>query len=233
MRLQRFKPVLFSQNERVEKAQSFFEHIEPYYLKWRAKEINDWQIVGFYWSLFLKVFRPNDHKVGSTKWAREYAQFESTEYIPLKYRLRSCPEKAHRAFYHWQKNKIDLVVTELAPSSEFVLNLQCQGRRLVTLIFDQKQFVSEIEGRDPLSFLLHDLVHADHFFFNEELKLKQIEFYRELRGELKSIELTDLLKNQPSFEKKLNYLISDMNSHPEHLRAYFNHIRVEAQSKLG
>ena len=99
----------------------------------------------------------------------------------------------------------------------------------MTLVTDPDLFISEVEGRDPLSFLLHDLVHADKFFSKFLLSHDQVNYFIDLKARYQRGEFNELLKQQ-EFNKKFDYLISDMNSHPEHMKAYLNHIILEAQN---
>lgn len=91
--------------------------------------------------------------------------------------------------------------------------------------------------RDPLSFLLHDLVHAYKMFANDDLHAGQIQFYKQLLklfepksslDHLFQSNLNDLLNSDPEFSKQFDYLISDMNSHPRHLFLYFKAIIILA-----
>jgi hypothetical protein len=235
LRRNRFKPLIFSSATRVAIVDSFLDELGPYLKAWREGQLESFMMVGIYWVLLIKNLRPRDYKVGQTPWAADL-KLDSDQNdafslwsVPLSYRLRSCPLGAHAIFYKWFKKEVDLVVTEQLPTSVDVLNLQCEGSRFVTLVTDPELFISEIEGRDPLSFLLHDLVHADKFFSKFLLSHDQVNYFIELKARYQSGEFNELLKQQ-EFNKKFDYLISDMNSHPEHMKAYLNHIILEAQN---
>ena len=64
------------------------------------------------------------------------------------------------------------------PRPEEVLNQQKQGRRCVTVILDPEKAKKFILGeRDALGFTMHDLIHADHFYHNNQCYQGQLGFY--------------------------------------------------------
>lgn len=86
--------------------------------------------------------------------------------------------------------------------------------------------------RDPLSFLLHDLVHAFKMFSNPTLLKSQVGFYK---CALRLIDdgymgpwLTELKRKNDHFAESFDYLISDMNSHAKHLFFFFKAILINA-----
>jgi hypothetical protein len=86
--------------------------------------------------------------------------------------------------------------------------------------------------RDPLSFLLHDLVHAYKMFSNPYLFNGQVGFCRAMlrlyADQTALAELQSLLEADEKFADAYDYLISDMNSHPKHLFFYFKAILINA-----
>lgn len=126
---------------------------------------------------------------------------------------------------HYQ---IRLIVDRI-PSSRDVLAMQAVGHRCVSVITLKLDDLI-LNERDPLSFMLHDLVHA-YKMFNEQTLLKGqwgfscaiMKIYKNHRGEDKIQELCD---SDEEFRDKFDYLISDMNSHPKHLFYYFKAILI-------
>ena len=147
------------------------------------------------------------------------------------FNLHSVPYSARYTLVNWYlNNKFDLVLfINSIPTSKDVLLMQAESKRCVSLIADKIDCLV-LNERDPLSFLLHDLVHAYKMFNNDYLLKGQIGFYRAIRkiynSENKSIEvyLDSLCKNDEKFGEEFDYLISDMNSHPKHLFFYFKSI---------
>ena len=127
-------------------------------------------------------------------------------------------------------NQFDLVLmVDLIPSSREVLALQADAKRCISLITHK---IDELimNERDPLSFLLHDLVHAYKMFSNEILLKGQIGFSRAIMKIFqheKGVKLIqELIDSDEKFSEAFDYLISDMNSHPKHLFHYFKAILI-------
>jgi hypothetical protein len=112
-----------------------------------------------------------------------------------------------------------------------VLEMQANKQRCVSLIFNK---IDELimNERDPLSFLLHDLVHAYKMFHNKCLLQSQVGFYRSIlklnQNANFKIWLDNLKSNNKEFAENFDYLISDMNSHAKHLFFYFKTILINA-----
>lgn len=152
--------------------------------------------------------------------------FEDQLFIPLdtdvleRFQFKKIKEKALTCLQHWVKGDWPLVLQESIPSALQVLRLQAQGLRPVTMKIE-KRFESILHREDALDFFCHDLEHGHMFFYDDELNLSQQRFFQKI---LESLDLGvwDQYLRNPEFEKKFVYLISDMNSHPEHYRAYLN-----------
>ena len=109
--------------------------------------------------------------------------------------------------------------------------MQANKQRCVSLIFNK---IDELimNERDPLSFLLHDLVHAYKMFHSRCLLQSQVGFYRSIlklnKNSKFKIWLDNLKSNNKEFAESFDYLISDMNSHAKHLFFYFKTILINA-----
>jgi hypothetical protein len=98
-----------------------------------------------------------------------------------------------------------------------LLNYQLQGKRIISFNEDVSTWPTTLyHGRDFLSFMIHDLIHANHFFSSPENRHGQLGFYRSIKQILNDPELKILLQNE-DFRNGFEYIISDMNSHPVHL----------------
>jgi hypothetical protein len=103
------------------------------------------------------------------------------------------------------------------PEPEKLLSYQLQSERIISFNESFEKWPHEIYGgRDFLSFMIHDLIHADHFFSNNNHRDGQLGFYRCIQKILTDPSLTRLLQNK-DFKAGFEYIISDMNSHPVHL----------------
>lgn len=126
--------------------------------------------------------------------------------------------KAMVALRHLVQESWPFVVVDKVLSPYAVLKYQSQGVRPVSMIH-QEVLAPILNREDCLEFFLHDLEHGYMFFYDEELKSSQIQFFQSV---LRSLE-TDLWRpylSDANFQQRFNYLISDMNSHKEHYRHY-------------
>jgi hypothetical protein len=103
------------------------------------------------------------------------------------------------------------------PSPGEVLAQQCRGSRCVTVLTRPSELERFVLGeRDCLSFTMHDLIHADHFFHDNESREGQLGFYALLRDGLLRGDFGRHLEH-PEFAREFDYLISDMNAYGVHL----------------
>jgi hypothetical protein len=126
--------------------------------------------------------------------------------------LKSTPLAVNRALLEWGKGNYHLVLMTRIPSPIEVLEQQRLGRRCVTTLIDERIGRFVLGERDALSFTMHDLIHADHFYFNNESYQGQLGFYGLLH---KTKSYFDL--EHEKFQQEFEYLISDMNAYPIHL----------------
>lgn len=124
---------------------------------------------------------------------------------------------------NWNFELLDYIPTPIE-----VLAFQAKGIRPVTLIY-QKELKPILTREDCLEFFLHDLEHGHMFFFDEELKHMQINFFKKVHASLQTPIWNSYLENH-AFKEKFHYLISDMNSHKEHYRQYLNSILPIAET---
>lgn len=151
--------------------------------------------------------------------AEQISMLPSELLIWTKSTIRGIPWSVNRSLILWWLNQYHLRLYSHVPTAAQVLAQQCQGFRCVTFFRTQAELSELVEGeRDAFSFLIHDLIHADHFFSDHELSHQQIHFYHQINGKLADRELLEMFESDPSFAKELNYIVADMNSHPAHLR---------------
>lgn len=144
------------------------------------------------------------------------------------YSLPSIPLAANKILQQWHFNHVDLKLFFYAPDALEVMNLQAQGERLVTVFATENGAENIfIEERDPYSFTLHDLIHADLFFKDRQTYEQQVRFFKNLKNLVQNTEIKNTLSTSSEFAKKINYLASDMNSNPKHLEAYLFHTLSE------
>ena len=149
------------------------------------------------------------------------------------FNLHSVPHSARFTLVKWYTSRdfnLKLFINEI-PTSNQVLEMQANRQRCVSLIYNKIDELIMAE-RDPLSFLLHDLVHAFKMFSNKCLLQSQVGFYKSILKLTKNTNFNDWLNNLRSnnkqFSENYDYLISDMNSHAKHLFFYFKTILINA-----
>lgn len=131
---------------------------------------------------------------------------------------RSIPLSVARSLVAWENKNYPLVLRKDVPSPEDVLGMQAQGCRCITMLVslpEMQNFVEE--GRDVLGFIVHDLIHADHFFAEPEKAQAQVLFCQKLILVQKDPDILAMLSQDKIFRKEFEYLMSDMNSVPLHL----------------
>jgi hypothetical protein len=136
--------------------------------------------------------------------------------LSQRFSFHKTPLAAVRSLELWTMGEYPIVLYHRIPSVLEVLELQKEGKRCVSLFEDFSCPPRTIlEKYTPLSFAIHDLVHAHHFFSARDWRAGQCHFYQHLydwwvKGALDEIQTS-------SQSKSLEYLMSDMNSHPIHL----------------
>jgi hypothetical protein len=134
------------------------------------------------------------------------------------FNLKAIPQSINRTIIHWLSGSWSIEVLEYVPSPRELLRLQVKNTRCVTLVTDPKNIDSLVlERRDPLSFVLHDLMHADQFFNQVESQKGQLGFYHLIDSIYDRPELRHLLKSDSNFKKEFEYVASDMNAYVIHL----------------
>lgn len=134
-----------------------------------------------------------------------------------RFAFKSTPEAVHRALLLWSTGAYPLELMFHIPSPEIVLDQQVRGHRCVTALLKKKEMERFVLGeRDVLSFTMHDLIHADHFYKDNHCYEGQLSFYHFLSHVMKNGAFSELLLN-PEFEREFEYLIADMNAYAIHL----------------
>jgi hypothetical protein len=134
------------------------------------------------------------------------------------FNLKAVPESINRTMLNWYRGIWSIVCLMHIPSPRELLKLQVKNTRCITVITDPLKIDSLIlKSRDPLSFLLHDLMHADQFFSQHESLVGQLGFYYLIDSIYDRSELKTILKKDLNFKKEFEYISSDMNAYVIHL----------------
>ena len=139
-------------------------------------------------------------------------------------KIKPLPDVVHRALYFIFTQKYPVQILSYEPSALELLVLQSRGQRIITFHNDFENWPYQKFGhRDPLSFWLHDCIHAEHFFSQTENFVSQIGFYKFVKTAIEQ-QCWDQKQASAGFDGAFSYLISDMNSHPLHLLKTFKAI---------
>lgn len=132
-------------------------------------------------------------------------------------RIKAFPESCHRSLCYMISRRYPLDVVRHIPTPAELLKIQTSGRRIISLNENVEDWPEQkYSGRDHLGFLMHDLIHADHFFYEPKHQIGQLGFFKFVENILLDEGLVSLLGAE-NFKTQFEYLISDMNSHPVHL----------------
>ncbi|TGM42835.1 hypothetical protein EHQ92_16020 [Leptospira biflexa] len=142
-------------------------------------------------------------------------------------RFYGMPDTVRYALWKWHIGEWNIQLIDFNPSSLEMLESQSKGIRYATISWDHALMGTLVEGkRDAFEHLLHDLAHA-YMFFREDYDFDgQKKFFQSMLDDYE--EYLIYLEKDNTFKEKFEYCISDMNSHPAHLSAYWNAIRKEA-----
>lgn len=171
---------------------------------WLGSKKDTKKLSGIPWRELPFTFEPNITK--------RLENIHSLNEIFANFALKSTPETVNRAVLEWGTGKYGLELMFRIPSPSEVLNQQKVGRRCVTAIADKRMSTYILGERDALSFIMHDLIHADHFYYHNECFIGQLGFYGLLDKTISYFDLTN-----EKFAGEFEYLIADMNAYPIHL----------------
>lgn len=159
---------------------------------------------------------------------------EELNFLFSEYNFISIPGEVTLQLHELAKPNHRLRVINYIPLPHELLKLQADGWRVVTLHTSVHQRGLFVDGkRDCFEFALHDLSHA-YKFFHAGSFADQVEFFRLFfQWMIAQPELYD--SSSTALKNGLDYVMSDMNSHPKHLlqtlEAHLNlaHIKMPLQ----
>ena len=126
----------------------------------------------------------------------------------------------------WLQDDWPLRLTERIPGPREVLRLQAEGTRPVTLIGFPRAAQPILHKANGQDFLVHDLAHAWKFLRDPRQYRLQCRFFRWLQRALES-GLFDEWLTDAAFAGQMDYLISDMNTHPVHGLKFLHAAAIE------
>ncbi len=253
-----YKKVLLNEVELKAKAPLIEAFVNKLKTEYESGKLTDQDFTTLYLLFFIKIkyqknylqaFKPiqsNTHLPSILDLAEGLIEFDEYEKKKLDkvsglllfthFHLKGVPQSVARAMEHWYLNEWNIVLSFKIPSSKTLLKEQAQNKRILTLIVDQEKMTTLILGkRDPLSFAIHDLMHADQFF-NNPISLKgQLGFYQYIAEHFEHPLLKNLVKTSPKFKEEFEYVVSDMNAYIIHLLKSFVSCfnRIDAEKELA
>lgn len=248
----RFKKKLVSLETLKLEAPHIEAQLAPLLLLHRQKLITDAELCSLYVILYLSTRypkgwlgakRPSLHLSHQLNFPVKNIPFAFEENIQKRlpetlgeifnhFALKSTPETVNRSLLSWSSGEYPLILMFQIPRPEEVLEQQKHGKRCVTILTkDLHRFV--LGERDPLSFTMHDLIHAAHFYHHNECYEGQVSLYWFLDFCIRENLFSELMGNE-DFKWELEYLISDMNAYAIHslkcLRAALVHYHPEKET---
>ncbi len=153
-----------------------------------------------------------------SEWEKSKLQNLSVLDLYKNFNLKGIPEAVNRTMINWIEGGWDIVLLTHIPSPRELLKLQTKNSRCITLTVNHDEIDRLVlASRDPLSFVLHDLHHADHFFNQKETQKGQLGFYSLVERIYDQPLLKNTLKEDKQFKSEFDYVVSDMNAYVIHL----------------
>lgn len=130
--------------------------------------------------------------------------------------FKNIKSSANKALCLWYQNKFHLHVVDNIPTPLTVLKWQTKSERCISLLRQENELKFTYDhDRNVQQFLLHDLEHAWQMFSNPNLTPLQVQLSKNLLNLFESGKI-QFLQDRPETKKTLDYIFSDMNTHPEH-----------------
>lgn len=173
------------------------------------------------------------HEFNLTDWEKEKLTNLCAKDLFAHYNLKGIPLAVNRTILNWAKGDWNIELLTHIPSPRELLRMQVKNTRCITLTTNHDEIDRLVlSSRDPLSFVLHDLHHADHFFNQDESLKGQLGFYSLVNQIYDQPQLKKSLKEDTQFKSEFEYVVSDMNAYVIHLFKCFKSafIRTDAES---
>jgi len=144
-----------------------------------------------------------------------------------RYQFRGVIASVPVTLTQWLRRAWPLVLRENIPTPLEVLRMQARGMRVVTTLTTYPRLRAPVLNKpDAFSFFRHDLEHGYKFFFSPRLHFGQRGFFIALEAAYDRGVFVPYA-GDAEFARQFQYLMSDMNTHPEHSRQYLRAILVE------
>lgn len=153
-----------------------------------------------------------------TPWEKSKLQDLCAKDLFAHFNLKGIPLAVNRTILKWAEGLWNIEVLAHIPSPRELLRMQVKNTRCITLTINHNEIDQLVlSSRDPLSFVLHDLHHADQFFNQDESLKGQLGFYFLVNQIYDRPQLKKSLKEDSQFKSEFEYVVSDMNAYVIHL----------------
>lgn len=144
-----------------------------------------------------------------------------------RYQFHGVIDNVPQALAQWLRGAWPLILREDIPTPLEILRMQARGCRAVTVLAEYPRLCQPVLNKpDAFVFFRHDLEHAYKFFHSPVLHAGQRAFFAVLEDACDRGVFVPYFSDS-GFTGKFHYLMSDMNTHPEHSRQYLRAILVE------
>lgn len=218
-----YKKILIPQQKLKEEIEILKPSLLELKKKYQSRQIKEEEVAfEFFWFYYS---HRNKENLFNTKQKLIPTKENILEFLKI-IRFRNIPDTIRIVLLNWFSKKWKILLLDYNPTPYEMLSYQSNGIRIVTIDWEcaiKGEFVFGI--RDAFEHFLHDFEHCYNFYREEYLYSEQSSFFRKLLSFYPEIEI--FFKVSIAFKKKWEYLISDMNSHPEHLKQYTKAILYE------
>jgi hypothetical protein len=171
------------------------------------------------------------HEFNLTDWEKEKLTNLCAKDLFSHYNLKGIPLAVNRTILNWACGDWNIELLTHIPSPRELLRMQVKNTRCITLTTNHDEIDRLVlSSRDPLSFVLHDLHHADHFFNQDESLKGQLGFYSLVNKIYDQPLLKKSLKEDTQFKSEFEYVVSDMNAYVIHLFKCFKSAFIRTDS---
>ena len=228
--------------QRRELSPSMLQYLPALTARWRSGEIGHpayataylvhWQ-VELHGKRFASRRCRNSPKADAETWIEQLAQLSGAaldqrliDWV-CKYQFVGIRPNVNAALQAWLEGQWPLHLVEYIPRPSEVLAMQSQGQRPVTVISAFPRLRQPVLSKPhAFAFMLHDLEHAWKFFNDVGLSEMQQRFFQAIGNCVEAGHFAQHTEDAV-FSDKFEYLISDMNTHPEHSLQYLKAILIE------
>ncbi|MFN3604080.1 MAG: hypothetical protein ACK4UJ_05155 [Leptonema sp. (in: bacteria)] len=213
----KYKKLLISKEELQEELLILKPFLQELKEKYQKRFSSDQQVaLNFFWIYYS--YRNNKNKLFNSKIIKKVSIEEPIQFLK-SVRFFRIPDSIRITLLNWFLEKWKIQLLEYNPDSYEMLVFLSKGYRIVTIDWEcalNGEFVFGV--RDAFEHFLHDLDHCYNFYKEDHLCFEQKKFFQTLLNFYPDVDF--FIQKDLQFQKQWEYLISDMNSHPEHLKQY-------------